>query len=126
VWWLRYRPFSESATDAHSLPIQTLAELGVVGIALLLVFVGGVALAAARATRARPALAAGPVAALVVYIVHAPLDWDWQMPALSLVAFVLAGLVLALAEGTGDVETEAASVTGVERQAILVGSGKET
>jgi O-antigen ligase/polysaccharide polymerase Wzy-like membrane protein len=98
VWWLRYRPFVESAQDAHSLPLQTLAELGVVGLALLLVFVGGVALAAVRAVRGSPALAAGSVAALVVYLVHAPLDWDWQMPAVTLVALVLAGLTIALAE----------------------------
>jgi O-Antigen ligase len=98
VWWLRYRPFVESAQDAHSLPLQTLAELGVVGLALLLVFVGGVAVAAVRAVRGSPALAAGPVAALVVYLVHAPLDWDWQMPAVTLVALVLAGLTIALAE----------------------------
>ena len=127
VWWLRYRPFTESAADAHSLPIQTLAELGVIGLALLLTFLGGVALAAARAMRARPSLAAGPVAALVVYLVHAPLDWDWQMPAVSLVAFVLAGLVLALAEEVRpETAVEAPPVTGVKRPAILVGSGEET
>jgi uncharacterized integral membrane protein len=127
VWWLRYRPFSESATDAHSLPFQTLAELGVVGVALLLTFVGAVALSAARAVRARPALAAGPVAGLVVYLVHSPLDWDWQMPAVSLVAFVLAGTVLALAEDAGHAtDVRAAAADGVERQPILVGSEKET
>jgi O-Antigen ligase len=123
VWWLRYRPFPESAADAHSLPIQTLAELGVVGLALLLAFAGGVALAAARAMRARPGLAAGPVAALVVYLVHSPLDWDWQMPALSLVAFALAGLVLALAEDFGRARGEEAAVeTDASRRAVLVGA----
>ncbi len=123
VWWLRYRPFAEAANDAHSLPFQTLAELGVVGIALLLAFVGGVALAAARAMRARPALAAGPVAALVAYAVHSPLDWDWQMPALSLVAFVLAGLVLVLAEDDGRRSRERATAeSDASRRAVLVGA----
>ncbi len=98
VWWLRYRPFVEAAQDAHSLPLQTLAELGLVGAAFLLTFVGGVALGAWRALRTRPALAAGPAAALVVYAIHAPLDWDWQMPAVSLVAIVLAGFTIALDE----------------------------
>jgi hypothetical protein len=46
--------------------------------------------------RAAPALAAGPVAGVVVYIAHAPLDWDWEMPALTLVAVILAGLLVAL------------------------------
>jgi hypothetical protein len=123
VWWLRYRPFSESASDAHSLPLQTLAELGVVGLALLLTFVAGMAVAAVRAMRARPALAAGPVAALVVYLVHAPLDWDWQMPALSLVAFVLAGMVLALGEDVDDGRGDAvATQRHASRKAVLVGA----
>lgn len=126
VWWLRYRPFSAGATDAHSLPLQTLAELGVVGFALLLAFLGGVALAGARAMRARPMLAAGPLAALVVYIAHAPLDWDWQMPAVTLVALVLAGMVIALSEDLTDAEagTEA-PVIDANRHAVLVGSGKQ-
>jgi O-antigen ligase len=98
VWWLRYRPFTESASDAHSLPLQTLAELGLVGLALLAAFLAGVTLAAVRAIRGSPALAAGPVAALVVYFAHAPLDWDWEMPAVTLIALVLAGAVLGLAE----------------------------
>jgi O-antigen ligase len=99
VWWLRYRPITEFATDAHSLELQTLAELGVVGELLLLGLFAGVALAARDALRRRGALAAGPAAALVVYLAHSPLDWDWQMPALTLVAFGLAGLVVAQSRG---------------------------
>jgi hypothetical protein len=109
VWWLRYRTITEGAEDAHSLPLQTLAELGLVGFAFLLVFVGGVAAAAAQGARAGPALAAGPIAALVVYLVHAPLDWDWQMPAVTLVAMVLAGMLLALAGARGPSEAAGAA-----------------
>jgi O-antigen ligase len=98
VWWLRYRPVAKGAQDAHSLPLQTLAELGLIGAALLLAVFAGIGLAARAAYRAAPALAAGSIAALVVYIAHAPLDWDWQMPAVTLIAIVLAGSLLALAE----------------------------
>ncbi len=98
VWWLRYRPFDDFAQDAHSLPLQTLAELGLVGIALLGTFFAGVGGAARSASRAAPALAAGPIAGFVVYAAHAPLDWDWQMPAVTVVAIVLAGALLALSE----------------------------
>ncbi len=107
VYWLRYRPFAEAAQDAHSLPLQTLAELGLIGAALLLTFVGGVAFVSRRAIRVRPGLAAGPIATLVVYIVHAPLDWDWQMPAVTLVAIALAGQLVALAEGADEREERA-------------------
>jgi hypothetical protein len=105
VQWLHYRRENSYAVDAHSLPLQTLAELGLVGVVLLGALVGGVIEAARRALhRARP-LAAGPVAALVVYLAHSPLDWDWQLPALTLVAVLLAGALLALA---ADEQTPAA------------------
>jgi hypothetical protein len=97
VWWLRYRTVDEFATDAHSLPLQTLAELGVVGLLLLGAFAAGLAAAARTAHRVDPRLAAGPIAALVAYAAHAPLDWDWQMPAVTLVAIVLGGALLAQA-----------------------------
>ena len=93
VYWLRWRHLTESAQDAHSLPLQVLAELGVVGIVWLATFVVGLLLAARRAL-ARAPHTAGAAAALVAYFAHAPLDWDWQMPAVTLVAIVLAGIVL--------------------------------
>ena len=89
--WLRERPFREPVRDAHSLYVETPAELGVVGLALVLTLLGAVAVAAARAGRAL----AGPVAALAAFALHAGVDWDWELPALTLVALALAGLVLA-------------------------------
>jgi hypothetical protein len=100
VWWLRDRTINDFAQDAHSLPLQTLAELGLVGVALLAAFVAGVVLAGRRALGTAPALAAGPLAGLVAYAAHAPLDWDWQMPAVTLVAIVLAGMLLELRRET--------------------------
>jgi hypothetical protein len=97
VDWLRWRTIGAGAQDAHSLELQTLAELGLVGLALLLSFLTGVALSARRALRAGAAVA-GAVAALVCYLAHSPLDWDWQMPAVTLVALVLAGALLAEGE----------------------------
>jgi len=96
VYWLRWRQFEDFAGDAHSLPLQTMAELGLVGLAGLLAFLGGLAVTARRALRVSP-VAAGPIAGFVAYIAHAPLDWDWEMPAVTLVAIILAGVLLALA-----------------------------
>jgi O-antigen ligase len=96
VYWLRDRHVTEFAQDAHSLPLQTLAELGLVGFALLVAFLGGVAWAARDALARAPALAGGATAGFVVWLAHAPLDWDWEMPAVTLVAIALAGLLLAL------------------------------
>jgi len=97
VWWLRYRKISGFAKDAHSLPLQTLAELGLVGLALLAVFLAGIAVSARVAHRLDPQLSAGMIAGVLVYYVHAPLDWDWELPALTLVAMVLTGALVALA-----------------------------
>ena len=88
MWWLRYRPFDDFAQDAHSLPLQTLAELGLVGVALLGPSSPDSGSPARNANTIAPALAAGPIAVLVTRA-HAPLDWDWQMPAVTLVAIVL-------------------------------------
>jgi O-antigen ligase len=98
VAWLRERPILYAARDAHSLYLETAAELGLVGVALLLTFAGGVAASARRAFRRDPALAAGPVAVVSAWAVHAGLDWDWEVPSLTLVAILLAALLVARAD----------------------------
>jgi hypothetical protein len=103
VEWLRHRPFREPAQDAHSLYLETAAELGLVGLALLALMLAGIALAARDAWRRDPVLASGACAALTAWALHAGLDWDWEMPGLTLVVIVLAGLLLGAADG-GDNE----------------------
>jgi O-antigen ligase len=103
VAWLQHRSIRERTRVAHSLYIETLAELGLVGFALLAVFYGGIAASGRRAYRADPLFAAGPAAALVTYAAHAAVDWDWEMPALTLVAIALAGLLIAAADRRGAV-----------------------
>jgi O-Antigen ligase len=98
--WLRHRHIDESVRDAHSLELETFAELGLVGIALLAAVLGGVALAARAAHRADPALAAGAAAALTAWVFHSAIDWDWEMPAVTLVAVLLAGALLGRAAPT--------------------------
>jgi O-antigen ligase len=92
VEWLLRRDHAESVRDAHSLYLETAAELGLPGLAALLALLGGVA-AAARRARAPAA-----TAALAAWAVHAGVDWDWELPALTLVAVLLAGRVIAAAE----------------------------
>jgi O-antigen ligase len=90
VEWLRRRDVDEPVRDAHSLYIETAAELGLAGLVLLAIFVGGVAVAAKRAYQSDPVLAAGWCAGLLVVAVHSGLDWDWEMPAVILPALLLA------------------------------------
>lgn len=89
--WLRERPALLFVRDAHNLYLETFAELGPPGLALLLVALG-TPLLAARRLAARPTARAA-LAAYVVLLAHAALDWDWELPAVSLCT-VLLGVAL--------------------------------
>ena len=85
--WLEEQPIPVFVLDAHSLYLEMLAELGLVGLALLaLVLVPPLV----GAFRGASAAAAG---AYVAFLVHAGVDWDWEMPAVTL-AGLFCGAVL--------------------------------
>jgi O-antigen ligase len=88
VYWNRDRDTVYGTRDAHSLYLETLAELGPFGLLLL-----GVALAVplvAFARVRRSPLAAGALAGYVAFLVHAGIDWDWELPAVTLPVLLLA------------------------------------
>ena len=87
--WTQHRPFPGKVRDAHNLYMEVLAELGPVGLALLLAALG-VALAAALRTRHEPIVPVA-VGAYGAYVVHAGVDWDWEMVAVTLAALGIAG-----------------------------------
>jgi O-Antigen ligase len=89
VEWLERRHIGEVVRDAHSLYLETAAELGLVGLLALAALLGGTAVTVRREAAAAAALAA--------WAVHAGVDWDWEMPALTLVALLLAGSAIARA-----------------------------
>ncbi|HEY6017521.1 MAG TPA: O-antigen ligase family protein, partial [Gaiellaceae bacterium] len=79
--WIRYGDLVrwDVTLDAHSLYLETWAELGVVGLALVLV-----ALLAPLAS----ARAAAAIGGATAFLVHAGLDWDWEMPAVTFAGLV--------------------------------------
>ena len=91
--WLRERRNDLPVRDAHSLYLETLAELGPMGLALLLLLVA-VPLAAGLHARKHP-LAPVALGAYVAYLAHAGIDWDWELPAVT-VAGLACGLSLLL------------------------------
>jgi hypothetical protein len=97
--WLQDRPRAAVARDAHSLYMETLAELGVVGLALLALALAAPLVAAAKARR--HALVPAAFGAYVAYLVHAGLDWDWEMPAVTLAALFCGCAMLAAARRRG-------------------------
>jgi len=56
--------------------------------------IAAVVVSAVQARRRDAAASAGLIAALALYAVHAGIDWDWEMPALTLAAVVLAGMLV--------------------------------
>jgi O-antigen ligase len=93
-YWLAHGPGGSFTRTAHSLYLQSLAELGPLG---LLLVAAALALPLVRlgAARASP-VAAAAGAAYVAYALHTGLDWDWEMPATTVAGLVCgAGLLVA-------------------------------
>jgi hypothetical protein len=97
--WYRERPGQVAVRDAHSLYLESLAELGLPGLILL-----GTALLVplVAARRRRDWAAATAAAAYCAYLVHAALDWDWEVPAVTLSALACAAALLATARSAAD------------------------
>ncbi|HSR93712.1 MAG TPA: O-antigen ligase family protein [Solirubrobacterales bacterium] len=95
-WWTRNGSVAESVRDTHSLYLQTLGELGIVGLLVLVAFLAAVLIGGGRnmlrAGRRRPQLAAA-LAGCVAFSVTSIFDWMWQIPVLA-VAFLLLAAVL--------------------------------
>ena len=93
-WWPREGDTTETVRDAHSLYMQTLGELGIVGLLLLLsflawVFVSGLRTALLSDAAERSRLAAA-LAGFSVFLMTAAVDWMWQIPVVPVAALLLA------------------------------------
>jgi hypothetical protein len=86
-WWVRTRDVALSTREAHSLYLETLAELGPVGL-LALVAALGVPLVAALRLR-RTGWGPPVLAALAAYAVHVAVDFDWELAGVTLPLVVL-------------------------------------
>jgi hypothetical protein len=104
----RYRHNALEVLQPHSVPLQFLAEVGLVGTllaaaALLLLAVagGGRVAAGIRAERAgippgrEHRYATALAAAALAWLVHIWFDWDWDIPGVALPFFAFAGLLAA-------------------------------
>ncbi len=93
-FWDEYRPIQTQVINVHNLYLETLAELGPLGLGLLLVALLAPLVAVLKARRR--ALVPAAAAAYVAFLAHAAVDWDWQMPAVTLAAlFCASGLLIA-------------------------------
>lgn len=87
-WWLRERSDPTSTEEAHSLYLETLAELGPLGLALVLTVLAVPIAAAFR--RRSPALGA----ALVAYAAGAAVDFHWDLAGATVPAILVGATVV--------------------------------
>jgi hypothetical protein len=100
--WTREREGTLVVHDGHSLYVEAFAELGAVGLGLLLAAIVALVVGVARRTRGgdRP-LAAAVLALTCTWAVHAGVDWDWEMPVLGAPLLGLCALMVARPPGEG-------------------------
>jgi O-antigen ligase len=88
----------------HSVPLQFLAEDGLVGAALGVAALGALLAAALARLRRLPAggersMAVALLAGGLGWLVHSLYDWDWDIPGVTLPALCFLGVALAIAPG---------------------------
>ena len=97
AWWAQHGELSFFVRDAHSLYVEALGELGIVGLVLLLgFFVTAAAVGASRLLSGddeHQAAVAALLAVAAAYLLEAGIDWMWELTAVSVVAMVAFGLV---------------------------------
>jgi hypothetical protein len=95
-YWAQHQTLGEYVLNAHSLWIETLAELGIVGFALIVSFFlwviirGG--MKAVRAPLEARAFRAAAVAGVAAFCAAAAFDWVWQIGVIPMVTMMLCAI----------------------------------
>jgi hypothetical protein len=97
--WAKKPAAPFSATDGHSLYAETLGELGIIGLGLLLIALVAPLVALGRSRSV--ALAAPAAGAYCAWLVHAGIDWVWELTGVSAVA-LLCGVALVRGASRGE------------------------
>ena len=95
AWWLQHGSLKVFSEFAHSLYLEALGELGIVGLLLI----GGAVLAAvAGAVRSALTLESGEIAAAaacgIAFFAAAAYDWIWQLAGVAVVGVGMLGVAL--------------------------------
>jgi hypothetical protein len=123
AWWAQHASFSYFVRNAHSLYLEVLGELGLVGFLLLgsaFVYGGAVAVSRARRTpRNERATVAALAAVLAAFLVGAGIEWIWQLPAVSGIALVCLGLLTGPATAVRAPRSVDGQANGIPRRRLV-------
>jgi hypothetical protein len=102
----QYRTNRLDVLQPHSVPLQFLAETGLVGFglatgALALLAIGAVGAVRRTVPGPQRGLAAALLGASAAWFVHGSYDWDWDIPGITMPALAFLGLLSARG-GTGE------------------------
>ena len=104
AWWLQHGSFRYFVADAHSLYLETLGELGIIGFLLLVgALAAGMWVALRRLLRSSEgerALSAALLGTVTAYLIGAGVDWMWELTAVTLVGMFALGLLTGPASAT--------------------------
>ncbi len=97
--WNQLRTIELPVHDAHSLYLESFAELGVIGGLLVIALIGTLLWCGfrhlARRARTQRDRYAVLLATMLAFAVGAAFDWFWEIPALGAFFFLAAGVVVA-------------------------------
>jgi hypothetical protein len=94
AWWAAHGTLRTFVRNAHSLYLEVLGELGLVGAFLLLAFVvASLVVGVARVRRARDPGGAALLAAAAAFLLAAGIDWMWQLTAVGAIGVLCLGLI---------------------------------
>ena len=98
AWWAKHGSLATFIRDAHSLELETLSELGVVGLGLLVSFFVLALLAVRRCWEVGGDMQRSARAALlgvvISFVLASAIDWMWEMTVVTAVATVALGALV--------------------------------
>jgi hypothetical protein len=122
-WWAEHGTLDWFVRNAHSLWLETLAELGVIGMLLIAgAFAVGVASGVARLGARRDderATVAALLAVVLGFALSATIDWTWQLPVIAALAMLSLGLLTGPATAKAQ-PTAAAPVVAFGARAVVI------
>ncbi len=120
----RYRPDARNVLEPHSVPLQQLADGGVVALGLFLVLIGSATFACVCALRrldgSERAAAVALVAAPAAYLGHSLVDYNWNFLAVTAPTMVALGILVGAGRAAGARPKRPLLATGVVLAALIV------